>query len=197
MDASAFYVKWNDIQRGIPLSGCGSEFVANLGTATSKGFNLALQYRVTPALTLSGSVGYTKATLDDTLRGTGTIILGAKGQTVTDAPLWTATIAGDYRFNFIGQNAFVHADFQYLSPGQRGDPTTFGYDPQILPAEAIHQLSLRAGVERDGYEIAAYINNALNESARLSRTHDTATSPLYYLTTMRPLTVGLTATLRY
>src|SRR6185312_10020221 len=41
--ASAFYIKWNNIQQSIRLPVCGQSTILNLGSATSKGFDLSMQ----------------------------------------------------------------------------------------------------------------------------------------------------------
>lgn len=197
LDGSIYYIKWQDIQRSIPLSGCGSSFVANFGDATSTGVDLTAQLQATDTLTIGASLGYTDATLDDTLRGTGTITLGAAGDSITTGPQWTGALSLDQRFTVASWDAFVRADYQYQGAGQSADPRTFGYDPALLPSESFGLLALRLGVDLRGYELSAYVNNALDASPRLSRAHDTATSPLFYQTTLRPRTFGVTAAVRF
>jgi outer membrane receptor protein involved in Fe transport len=194
--ASGFYIKWMDIQSSVPLAACGSEFVTNFGEATSKGFDLGFSVRPTSNLTFSGSAGYTNATLDKTLHGTGTIILGLKGDSVTSGPKWTATISGNYDFQIAGKDAFVRSDYQYQGKGQVRSPGVFGVDPGILPSEKVHALAFRAGIDIGHIEISAYVNNALDEAPRLSTSRDTPVSPLFYETTLRPRTFGITLTYR-
>lgn len=194
--ASGFYIKWKDIQSNVPLSGCGGEFVTNFGEATSKGFDLELTLQPTPALTLGAAIGYADATLDETLNGTGTIILGLEGDSVTSGPKWTAAISGNYDFVVAGKDAFIRSDYQYRGPGQVRSPIVFGVDPGLMASEEIHALAFRAGVDLGGVEVSAYVNNALDETPILSQARATNTSPLFYETTLRPRTFGVTATIR-
>jgi outer membrane receptor protein involved in Fe transport len=195
--ASAFYVNWKNIQQSVPLQGCGSEFIANFGNATAKGFDLELTARPTPALTLGASLGYTDATLDKTLRGTGTIILGLKGDPVTSGPKWTAALSGNYEFEIAGRTAFIRTDYQYQGKGQLRTPTVFGVDAQAREAEVIHALSFRAGVDLGSVNVSAYVNNALDQAPRLSRVRDLPSTTLFYETSVRPRTFGLTLTYQH
>lgn len=192
--ASGFYVKWKDIQQSVPLAGCGSEFIANFGDATAKGFDLELTARPNDALTLGASIGFTDATLDKTLRGTGTIILGLKGDPVTTGAKWTAALSSNYAFELAGRKAFFRTDYQYQGKGQVRSPTVFGIDPLALSSEPIHALSFRAGIDLDRFTLSAYVNNALDQAPRLSRVRDTVTQTLFYETSVRPRTFGLTLT---
>ena len=48
--ASVYYIKWNDIQQNVFVSGnCGLQFTDNLGTAVAKGFDLQADGRVLAA----------------------------------------------------------------------------------------------------------------------------------------------------
>ena len=58
---SAFDVDWKKIQQDIYLVNCGLGYVANTGSATSRGFDLAAEAAVTSDLTLGLSLSYTDA----------------------------------------------------------------------------------------------------------------------------------------
>ncbi|KQX23232.1 MULTISPECIES: TonB-dependent receptor [unclassified Sphingomonas] len=192
--ASGFYIKWKDIQQSVPLQGCGSEFITNFGDATAKGFDLELTARPSSSLTLGASIGYTDATLDKTLRGTGTVILGLKGDPVTSGAKWTAALSSNYAFEVAGRKAFFRTDYQYQGKGQLRSPTVFGIDAQALESEPIHALAFRAGVDLGSVTVSAYVNNALDQAPRLSRVRDLPTTTLFYETSVRPRTFGLTLT---
>lgn len=49
----------------------------------------------------------------------------------------------------------------------------------------------------DGVDISAFVNNVTNSRDPLSRSHDGIGSPLYYVETYRPRTIGLTARYNY
>jgi hypothetical protein len=97
IDASVFYIKWRKIQRNVYLTGCGESFIANLGAASSRSFDLTLNAEITSRLQLTVALGYTDVKLDDTSGGPGTaaVLLGAKGDKIGGPP-FTAAVSGQY-----------------------------------------------------------------------------------------------------
>ena len=63
VSASAYYIKWSNIQQAIYVPLCGIQFTTNAGDAVSKGFDFQAQWQVTHAFELELAVGYTDATV--------------------------------------------------------------------------------------------------------------------------------------
>ena len=57
-------------------------------------------------------------------------------------------------------------------------------------------LSLRAGLRWSGFDLSLFAQNLTNAHPLLSHTRDTTTSDLFYQHTIRPRTIGITATYR-
>ena len=68
-ETSVFYIKWSEVQGSLLLPSCGFKFIANLGDAVSKGFDLQLSAAVTAALVLGLGLGYTDAAYTTTVTG--------------------------------------------------------------------------------------------------------------------------------
>jgi outer membrane receptor protein involved in Fe transport len=199
IDASAFYIKWSDIQTSLYLPTCGSSFIANTGKATSKGFDLALQARPTDAVTLGAVFGYTHATYDeDVLGGNGLLLFGA-GDFVYQGPEISFTLSGQYDFALMDNDrgGFVRFDYSYGSPGPDNNPDAFGYDPINTNGEETHVVNARAGLRKGALEVSLFLDNLTNAHPELARYHLFPTSPLITNATLRPRTVGLTAAFRY
>jgi hypothetical protein len=95
----------------------------------------------------------------------------------------------------------VRADFQYRSkrtkPTPLEDPGTSFFDPGLVPNPSTYQVNLRAGLTLNNVDLAVFANNLLNAHPRLDLTHEDNETLLYEATTLRPLTIGVSATLKY
>ena len=94
LNASVYYIKWNSIQQNVELP-CGFQFTDNLGAAASRGFDLQTEYKVSDALTVGGTFGYTNASYTQTVFATqvaaqtpGSFSIVQDGDHLSGAP-WT------------------------------------------------------------------------------------------------------------
>jgi iron complex outermembrane receptor protein len=204
VDASVYWIDWTDIQRAVQLTSCARNFVANLGTATSKGFDLSVQSLVGDHLTVGVSVGYTDAEITESVLGGAVAggtrrILVADGDSLGQRP-WKGTLNLEQTFTLGGVDAFARADYTYngeQSQTAANNPITAAYDASLAPDEAYDILNLRAGVRLQSMDVSVFINNALDEAAILGRGHGSRTSTLYTLGTLTPRTVGVTASYKF
>jgi outer membrane receptor protein involved in Fe transport len=200
LDASAFRIDWKNIQQSVGLA-CGFNFTDNLGSARSQGFEIAFQAAVTDAFTLGGSFGHTKAEFKDTVRAGPT----APRNIVTDGDdivlnPWQVYLNGQYSYGLIGRKGYTRFDYQYQS-GQDAtvssrNPLNGSADLTIPGRQGFHTLSLRSGVTFEGVDVSLFVNNLFDSSKQILRQHDIPPSPLFRGTTLRPRTIGLTASYR-
>lgn len=201
IDASAFYIDWKNIQQGVGLR-CGFSFTNNNGSATSKGFDIAFQAVILEGLTLGGSVGYTKAEFDDTVRAGPAAVrnLVTEGNDIALNP-WQIYLNGQYDYGLFGNRGYTRFDYQYQSRQKaltaQTDIRNGGVDPTIPGRVSLHALSLRTGVRFDPFDVSLFVNNVFDTHKALFRQQDTPISGVYRATTIRPRTIGLTATMRY
>jgi outer membrane receptor protein involved in Fe transport len=201
MEASAFWIDWENIQQNVGLA-CGFAFTDNLGSATSKGFDIALQAAVTDDLTLGAQVGYVKAEFNETVRAgpTAPLNLVTEGNDIALNP-WQVNLNGQYNYPVLGQQGYSRFDYRFQGeqtatiPSR--DPRNGGSDLTLPGRQELHLLSLRSGVRTDLFDVSLFVNNVFNTHKTLFRQHDLATSPLYRATTVRPRTGGITLTARY
>jgi iron complex outermembrane recepter protein len=204
VDSSAFYIDWKNIQQNVVLLSCGLAFTSNLGSATSKGLDLDLQFKPVQGLLLGLQGSYTRA------RYTKTVYAGAPGAgspvvtsgDVLAAVPWKLSASVEYEFPELpAMRPYVRADDQFsgtqsgLTPYQ--NPNNGASDPTIPPLTSNNDLSLRAGLRWNGFDVSFFANNVLNSLPVLVTGHDTGDSLLYYQHTWRPRTVGVTGTYRF
>jgi iron complex outermembrane receptor protein len=191
IDASAYYIKWEDVQTFVNLPVCSSGFMANLGSVTSKGIDLQLQGRVTDQLTLGLATGYTDAKFNETISSASGDILVAGGDSALYGPDFTATLSGQYDFNIASNSAYARFDYTYSSEEAPLNPNVFGVDLANTPASSYVQLNARAGVMVRNLEVAVFGNNLTNENAGLSRLALYSGWPVLFNSTLRPRTFGV------
>src|ERR1700678_78819 len=234
IDASIFYIDWNNIQQNVYLPSCGEQFTANLGKAKSVGGDIEVLYKPIQALTFDLTAAYTDARLTKTScagsmaydnASSSCIAPGASpsrpiatdGDALLGAP-WAFTASSEYHFpEWQGRTPYFRVDVQHstaqksLLAGQ--DPNNGLFDNTLPGLPSVNNLSLRAGLRFNGFDISAYANNVTNAHPLMFEARDIAptagppgtgasqlgptTDDLYYGRGVRPRTIGVTATYRY
>jgi outer membrane receptor protein involved in Fe transport len=234
IDASVFYIDWNNIQQNVYLPSCGEQFTANLGKAKSVGGDIEVLYKPIQALTFDLTAAYTDARLTKTScagsmaydnASSSCIAPGASpsrpiatdGDALLGAP-WAFTASSEYHFpEWQGRTPYFRVDVQHstaqksLLAGQ--DPNNGLFDNTLPGLPSVNNLSLRAGLRFNGFDISAYANNVTNAHPLMFEARDIAptagppgtgasqlgptTDDLYYGRGVRPRTIGVTATYRY
>ncbi len=232
INASLFYIDWRNIQQNVYLPACGEQFTANLGKAKSEGGDIEVIYKPIEALTFDLTAAYTDAKLTKTSCAGALIYNGAactapgvvtpvspiatSGDALLGAP-WSFAASTEYHFpEWGGRMPYARLDFQRLTaqksllPGQNSNNALFDTTLPGLPV--VNNLSLRAGLRFNGFDISAYADNLTNAHPQLFESRDIApyslgpgtggatgptTDNLYFARGVRPRTIGVTATYRY
>jgi len=198
VNASAFLLKWDNIQSSVFINACNQSFVTNLGKATGKGFDMDLSFDVTSNLTLGTQVGYAIVSYDSaTIRGTSTVY--TKGSAIpSSGPPWRVTLTGDYNVDLSPDlNGYAHIDYAYTSPQRRTggtDPGTTSYDRNVFPLPKAEVVNARIGIRKDKIDLSIFASNLLNSTDYLNYSH---TRVNYFARTFQPRTIGLSAAYRY
>jgi iron complex outermembrane recepter protein len=209
VNASLFVIDWNNIQQAVYLPDCGQNFVENLGKVRSIGGEVEIQTRPIDPLLLDLSVAHVDA------KYTGTVCAGTSACTGADATAqpvvtegdrlpgapWTILVSAEYSLPaFENRKPYVRLDYQLttaqtaLQPIQ--DPNNGVSDPTYTGLPETKNLSMRAGLRFNGFDLSLFAQNLTNAHPILSNTRDTNTSDLFYQHTIRPRTIGITATYR-
>lgn len=203
INASAFYIDWSNIQNNVYLPACGFSFVANLGKVTSKGGDIQILARPTDGWHLELNASYTDAQYDQTVYAApgATAALAGKGDYLPVAP-WTAIASTEYEIPLLPARApYVRLDYQvsarYKSPLEFQDPITISYDPAPFYQTQATALSARAGLRWSGFDVSLFGTNLTNTHPVLFDSRYYPPLPLFFDTSWRPRTIGLTGTYRF
>ncbi len=207
LNASAYIIKWKNIQQNVALNNCGFQFTANLGELRSTGFDLQGEFRFSDAFSVGGTFAYTDAKYTTTAFATpaaqagGALSIVSKDDRLGGSP-WTLALFTQVNFPVAAHEGYARVDYQYgaalndLTPGQNpangGSNTIFN-----VPANAY--TSARAGVKFGSLDVSLFAQNLLNTQPKLSQQLSgvPGASPLYQVYTWRPRTIGVTAVYRY
>ncbi|HEY4038387.1 MAG TPA: TonB-dependent receptor [Burkholderiaceae bacterium] len=214
--SSVYYITWNDIQQNVYLPGCGFQFTTNVGTATSKGFDLQADWNATDSLSFESAFGYTRATYNDdaSLVPGGAPIAKAGDAVVGDAgtasPPWTIAIGMLYEFSTFDTPSYWRLDYQYES---KSHIQTAAQDPRVSPTvydrfwytpPPTTFVTMRVGAKIRHWDVSAFVDNLLDAHPLLPpggpNSHSDAdpSAPagqgvLMRNYSFRPRTIGLTA----
>lgn len=198
--ASVFRIDWTGIQRPVSLSTCGLNYIDNLGTARSEGFDLTAQGRPIEGLTLGLDLGYNKAKFTETIRAASGAIIVDEGDSL-GTPKWTVHPSAEYEFDFTGAHkAYLRADYQFIGKLGRTpelNPVTTSYDKTLYALKSRSITDLRTGVRLDNFDISIFANNVFGSSSLTSRSHYFKSLPLYFIMAEKPRTIGVTVVGRY
>ena len=184
LNASVFHLDWSDMQmeafRFLTAGDLSSNFeqTINIKDAEANGIEIEMLASVTEHFTLSGSMGYldTEITSDTQAQITGGFVVDLKGLELPKAPELTASLAGEYRWDLGGNEAwvrleYVHRDGQYSDVEGLTNKQTRGPSPnqglvRVMPNGEFPYLSpdfdvwnLRAGYDMQNWQFNAYVQN--------------------------------------
>jgi iron complex outermembrane recepter protein len=189
IDAAVYAINWTNIQQTINLPTCGFYFTTNVGDAKVYGSELEVRALVTPALTLSLNAGSTHAYISSvSLEGAGIVNVG---ESILNVPLYTVTPSVDYDTPINDRmTIFARADVPYTGRS-RGYFDSSGLPHVFQPGYGIVDLSL--GFTVDKLTVGFYAKNLLNWKNIIQYPSVNSVQEGY---TVRPATVGVTATLQ-
>jgi iron complex outermembrane recepter protein len=110
-------------------------------------------------------------------------------------PGWRTT------FRLFEQQAYLWLEDAYHSknngPFSTQNPANIiVYDPGLVSDPATNMVNLRTGLRFTNLDVSLFLDNALNSHPQLSLEHTNPGDPRFQAVTFRPLTLGLTASVR-
>jgi iron complex outermembrane receptor protein len=137
-NAAIFFIDWNDLQLNVPDPLVPAQFyIANVGGAASRGFELELNARPMQGVDVYGTFGYTNATFSDGAISSG---VDVEGNDIPNTPDFTASAGVQYSAAFRQTtNWFARGDLVVYGAFKYDDMNTAGQDAYAL-------VNLRGGV---------------------------------------------------
>ncbi|HEX3914307.1 MAG TPA: TonB-dependent receptor [Steroidobacteraceae bacterium] len=203
---SVYYDKWSGIQESISLPSCALNFVANLGEATSKGFDLQGDLLLGSQLTLGLAAGYNKAEYSKSLYSAPNPLTGIQssvalqGNALSEAHPWTVALNARYDFHVWERAGYFRVDYEYASeqttPTAGEDPRNQIYTPGFILTPATNLVSMRLGTTSiSDWDISLFVNNVFDSHIPFYQ-NGGAEDLIYTQRTFRPRTIGITFLLR-
>jgi outer membrane receptor protein involved in Fe transport len=201
IDASAYQIKWKDIQTSLFLPTCFESFVANTGKATSEGFDLGLMLFPVENLSITANVGYNKSKYTTNgVAPSGAVIVRKDSFVQGAPPPWIYSISAQYDFSVSDRRKFyVRSDVTYSGTERLAgptDPTNVQFDPELAVTGSYSIVSARVGTELFGADVSVFANNLTNENPELALNN--SFNPYSWTDqTVRPRTIGVSVFYRY
>jgi len=203
IEASGFFMDWKALQQMVYVPACSISFTANVGKATSDGFDLQITAQATNNLKLSLSIGYDNARIAETTGVPGGLVFVNKGDQIdpTQSP-WIVASAIEYDFKvFSVQPSYARLDNEYHSknpgPYTFANPDSTGYIAGQPVNGSQNITNLRVGTLTHGWDVAVYGKNLANSHPLLNATLDSQFAAIGHDYTLTPRTVGVTAAYRW
>jgi iron complex outermembrane receptor protein len=214
---SIYYIKWDGIQQNVYNVGitgnCGFQYTSNLGTAVAKGFDFQADAVLVGGFSLQAAIGYTDARFTTTtaVSSAGDAIAGQAAINYAPGtnPPWNIAVGPQYSFRVAEHEAFVRMDWEYasrnpwLSSLQNPNNVT-QYSPSTYTLPSTSLVSMRGGLKFGDWQVAAFVDNLFNAHpvTNYAQGIPDANNPSGTPTpeendfTLRPRTIGITATFR-
>jgi iron complex outermembrane receptor protein len=216
--ASLYYMDINDLQATVTAGSCSSRVVFNVPNARTTGFEVEFEAAPNANIDFAVSASFNDAELRSTLTsvdasGNVNIVSGIEsGRRLPTVPRFQFAAASTYQWEVRpGALAYLTGTYQHIgsrftqvgdedlgtlnllsfAPNTIGGPltaTVFTYDPK-LPAYDL--INLRVGVRRNGWDVAAFINNLADERAFLSLDQERGTRARIGYLTNQPRSFGI------
>jgi outer membrane receptor protein involved in Fe transport len=187
VNAAAYAINWSNIQQQINLPTCGFSFIGNVGDARSLGVELELRAMVTDTLTLGLNGGTSNAYITRSNQPSAFSI----GEKVLNVPEFTANLSADYDTELSDSlQFFARGDYAYTGEAHsyyNSSTVTHHYSP----AYGVMNLSL--GLIHGKTTFSLYAKNLLNNQKIIQYPSVNTVQEGY---TMRPLTIGVTASMQ-
>ncbi len=184
VNAAMYAINWSNIQQSINLPFCGFTFTANAGDARSLGTELEVRALVTDSLTLGFNGGTSHAYITRSSEPAFQV-----GEAILNVPEFTANFSADYDTDLTDTlQGFARADYAYTGQSHayyNSSTVTNHFSPSY------GVLNLAVGVVQKKMSISLYAKNLLDNKKIIQYPSINTVQEGF---TLRPLTVGLTAT---
>jgi len=160
IDLAAYRIDWKNVQQAVTDPGCGYLFVANVGTAQSKGFEAEINFKPVESLLLSASGSYDHAEFTSIDAPFLQAAAAQAGEAMPGVPRQKFNVSGEYTAVIADRTGYLRVDWNHLS----NVPAGFGYNA-VRPAYGA--LEAAVGVRAGHYDLSLYGHNLTNSNGIL------------------------------
>jgi outer membrane receptor protein involved in Fe transport len=205
LDTGVFHITWNN-GPGYPVfpgSPCNTVYLSTPGAAASNGFDVTSEAFLGDRLKVSVALAYADARYTRTFTEGGAVTV-SEGEAVGAVPHvvspWNTAASLIYAVPLAnGTTGELTAQdiFRSRNPGPFAydNPASAYYTPGLVHDPSINLLNLRGGLRWAHSDLALFVNNALDARPTIQGTN--GGFPVFFATTFRPRTIGLSAALRF
>lgn len=170
-NAAVFYMDYSNLQRSqsFLINGAQVSTTTNAASTTIKGFEIELQARPIPGLSLTARSGYQDAKYDSyanapTFTATGPQILNLSGTALPFAPKYSASLIGRYEWPIVsGLRAWVGGDVGYKSRYQLNSGPLSIVPFFVVEDSTLVNLNLGVETEDGRWSLGLYGRNITDE----------------------------------
>ena len=156
IDVAAYRIDWKNVQQAVTDPGCGYLFVANVGTAQSKGLEAEINFKPFESLLLSASGSFDHAeftSIDVAFQGAGT---AQPGEAIPGVPYRKFNLGAQYTRAFLaGYTGYLRLDWSHLG----NIPAGFTYN---ATRPAYSALEAAVGARTGRWDLSLYGHNLTN-----------------------------------
>lgn len=188
--AAAFFIDWEDLQLNVPTPFAPGQFyIANVGAASSTGFEMEVAARANEFVDLFGSFGLTHARFGDKSTSRGADVSDNK---IPNTPDYTASIGAQLSRAFSAATLYGGGEIVFYG--------AFNYDDANLAEQEAYSLTnVRGGVRWQRLFAEAWIRNAFDSRyIPVAFDYDPRLAPSGFIgENGRPRTFGITGGVRF
>jgi iron complex outermembrane recepter protein len=169
IDVAAYRIDWKNVQQAVTDPGCGYLFVANVGTARSKGVEAEINFKPVESLLLSASGSYDHAEFTSIDAPFLLAAAAQVGEAVPGVARQKFNLSGEYTAVIADHTGYLRVDWSHLG----NVPAGFGYSA-VRPAYGA--LEAAVGVRTGHYDLSLYGHNLTNSNGILEILEGTTSS---------------------
>lgn len=148
-NAAVFYIDWDDLQLNVPNPAVPAQFyIANAGSATSKGFELELAARAAPGVDVFATYGHTHARFGPGRAST-------EGNRLPNTPDYTTSFGAQYARGVAGGTMLARAEAVFYGAFQYDDANSLGQQAYSL-------VNLRGAYRARRWLVEVFVRNAFD-----------------------------------
>jgi outer membrane receptor protein involved in Fe transport len=153
-DASVYDIEWDDIQ--VSASTNGLAYLANGGTARSRGLEFSTLYAPVPGVRLGLNGAYTDAVLTEDIPSLG----GLDGDRLPSIPKWAWSATADWTFPAFGNwTGRIGGGLRYVGSNFSG----VEHNPNAYPQDSYTAFDLNADLSNDHWTLRLFVKNLFDE----------------------------------